>query len=377
MIVAATACEGPRVDTSWHQESGFRWRALAVPARGAAGFAPLAARSTGLTHRNDVADEHAVSNRTLLIGAGVASGDVDGDGLPDLFFASAEHPAALYHNDGNFHFIDVTAASGIDTRGLATSSAMFVDVNGDGYLDLVVGTLGGPVKLWLGDGRGHFADSTASSGITSGFAATTMTAADVRGSGALDLYVGTYKTHNALDVYPPEQRSFDRTVRQVNGHDEVVPEWRKEWRLENRPELGGEIRSQRAEPDLFLENDGHGHFTRVPMHGERFRDADGRALADDPDYFTLASRFYDVNGDGAPDLYVCNDFEDPDQFWLNDGHGNFRLAPWLAVRETSNTCMSVDFADIDRDGHVDFFTADMMSPTLAEQIGRASCRERV
>ena len=72
-----------------------------------------------------------------------------------------------------------------------------------------------------------------------------------------------------------------------------------------------------------------------------------------------------MNGDGAPDLYVCNDFEDPDQFWLNDGKGNFRLAPPLSIRETSNTCMSVDFADVNRDGHVDLFTTDMLSPTLA------------
>jgi hypothetical protein len=71
-----------------------------------------------------------------------------------------------------------------------------------------------------------------------------------------------------------------------------------------------------------------------------------------------------VNGDGAPDLYVCNDFEDPDQFWLNDGKGGFRLVPALAMRETSNACMSVDFADVNRDGHVDVFTTDMLSPTL-------------
>src|SRR5581483_2804212 len=93
------------------------------------------------------------------------------------------------------------------------------------------------------------------------------------------------------------------------------------------------------------------------------------------DLFTLAARFSDFNGDGAPDLYVCNDFEDPDEIWLNDGKGNFRKVPWLAIRETSNTCMAVDFADIDRDGHPDLFTADMLSPTLAgrqRQVSTAS-----
>src|SRR5205823_4723684 len=304
-------------------------------------------------------------NRQLLIGAGVAAGDIDGDGLPELFFASVERPAALYKNNGDFHFTDITKSSGIDTQGLATTSATFADVNGDGKLDLIVGTLGGPIKLWIGDGKGHFTDATASSGLPGGYAATTMTLADVDGDGHLDLYVGTYKTRNVLDVYPPQLRAFDQTVKKIGDKYVIVDQWKKDYRIEDHPELGGIVRSQRAEPDLFLLNDGKGHFTRVPLASPRFLDTDGRPLTEEPDYFTLASRFYDVNGDGAPDLYVCNDFEDPDQFWLNDGKGHFRLAPPLAVRETSNTCMSVDFGDINRDGHVDFFTADMMGPALA------------
>src|SRR5207237_10872018 len=103
-------------------------------------------------------------------------------------------------NDGAVHFTDITATSGLNTAGLAPTSAAFADMNGDGALDLVVGTLGGPLKLWLGDGKGHFTDATQGSGLDSGYAATTMTIADVDGNGTLDLYVGTYKTRNALDV---------------------------------------------------------------------------------------------------------------------------------------------------------------------------------
>ena len=359
------ACGNVSPDTSWHNESGFRWRALDVPRGSRVGFTALASGKTGLTHRNDVADEHALANRNLLIGAGIALGDIDGDGLPDVFLASVERPAALYHNDGNFHFTDVTSASGLRLTGLATLTAAFADVNGDGALDLVVGTLGGPLKLWLGDGHGHFSDATDGSGLVGGLAVTGLTFADVDGDGDLDLFAATYKTRSALDAYPPEQRTFEQVVHKVGPSFAVDPRWAKEYRLEDRPELGGVMRSQRADPDLFFLNDGNGHFTHVPVSGARFRDESGKPLAEEPDYFTLAARFYDVNGDGAPDLYVCNDFEDPDQFWLNDGHGDFQLAPALALRETSNTCMSVDFADIDRDGHVDFFTADMMSPTLA------------
>ncbi len=357
-------CEPP-VDTTWHQASGYRWRELPVARRGRAGFSQLGADRTGLTHANVVDDRHALHDRNLLIGAGVAIGDVDGDGRPDIFLASMERPAALYHNDGGMHFTDITAASGIDTRGLRTTGAVLADLDGDGNLDLIVGTLGGPLKLWLGDGRGHFRDATATSGLVGGYAATTITVADVDGDGDLDVYVATYKVRNALDAYPPSERAFDQVVRKVGNRYEVVDRWKKEYRVEDRPDLGGVMRSQRAEPDLFFLNDGHGHFTRVPITGPHFRDEKGKPLAEEPDYFTLAARFYDVNGDGAPDLYTCNDFEDPDELWINDGHGNFQRAPWRALRQTSNTCMSVDFADVNRDGAVDFFTADMMSPTLA------------
>ena len=371
-ILLACGETAPRVG-EWRDAEGYRWRELDVRGGSAssvgarAGFTALSASRTGITHRNDVDDAHAMANRDLLIGAGAAVGDIDGDGYPDLFLASVEKPAALYRNAGGLKFEDVTATSGLKTDSLATTGATFADVDGDGDADLLVGTHGGPVTLWLNDGKGHFTDGTAASGLTGGYAATTMTLADVEGDGDLDLYVATYKVRNALDAYPPQARAFDQVVTKTATGYAVKPEWEKEYRIDDRPDLGGIVRSQRADPDLFFINEGNGRFTRAPISGARFRDEAGEPLVAEPDFFTLAARFYDVNGDGAPDLYVCNDFEDPDQFWLNDGTGNFRLAPPWALAATSNTCMSVDFGDVDRDGTVDIFTADMLSPTLAER----------
>ena len=362
--VALVAACSPAVDTSWHQEAGYRWRALDVRGDGP-GFTILGPGATGLTHANTITDERALANRHLLLGAGAAVADVDGDGLPDLFLPSVEQPAALYRNRGGMRFEDITAASGIHLAGRATMGASFADVDGDGDPDLLVGSLGGPITLYRNDGSGRFADATAASGLDSGYAATTLTLADVDGDADLDLYVATYKGRNTLDAVPPQARAFDQVVKKVGDRYEVVPAWQRDYRIEDRPDLGGIVRSQRAEEDLFYLNDGTGHFVRQSVSGDRWRDEDGRPLTQAPDYFSLAARFYDVNADGAPDLYVCNDFEDPDQFWLNDGRGNFRMVPRLAIRATSNTCMSVDFGDINRDGHVDLFTADMQSPALA------------
>src|SRR6185295_1758872 len=75
----------------------------------------------------------------------------------------------------------------------------------------------------------------------------------------------------------------------------------------------------------------------------------------------LSAMFRDINGDGHPDLYVCNDFQTPDRMWINDGKGHFRAIPDTALRTTSHFSMGVDFADLNRDGFDEFFVADMLA----------------
>src|SRR4029077_4818937 len=146
------------------------------------------------------------------------------------------------------------------------------------------------------------------------------------------------------------------------GRYEVRDEYRKDYRLVDRPDLGGLSLQQRADPDYFYLNDGTGHFTREPMaHNPRFVDETGAHLLEEREDFGLAAIFADLNGDGAPDLYVANDFEDPDQCWINDGHGRFRLIPWYALRSTSNSAMAVAIGDVNRDGYPDLFEVDMLS----------------
>jgi hypothetical protein len=117
---------------------------------------------------------------------------------------------------------------------------------------------------------------------------------------------------------------------------------------------------ENGEPDVLYRNDGHGRFLPLSWTDGTFLDEDGKPISVPYDW-ALSVMFRDVNGDGAPDLYLCNDFHSEDRLWLNDGQAHFRAAPRLALRHTSLFSMGVDFADIDRDGRDDFFVADMLS----------------
>ena len=354
----------PAPPPPWHAEAGYRWRDLIVPAGGRPGFEPVSASRTKITFTNSVTLDSALWNRHLAQGGGVAIGDVDGDGLPDIYLTANQGANALYRNLGGWRFEDITARAGVALAGRHSTGAVFADVDGDGDLDLLVSTLGGGVALFINDGHGVFTERTAEAGLGGHAGSMTMTLTDVDGDGHLDLYVANYKTRSAMDIYPPQERSFDQVVRQVHGRYEVVPKFRDDYRVVDRPEYGLVSMQQRADPDGFYLNDGRGHFTLVPWTAGRFRDEDGKSLAAPPEYFGLSAKFTDVDGDGAPDLYVCDDFEDPDMFWLNDGKGTFRAAPPLALRTTSNSSMGVDFSDVDRDGKVDIFVADMLGRSL-------------
>jgi hypothetical protein len=120
-----------------------------------------------------------------------------------------------------------------------------------------------------------------------------------------------------------------------------------------------------GEPDMLYVNDGPGRFTPLSWTGGAFLDEDGNRLRAKPYDMSLSVMFRDINQDGYPDIYVCNDFQTPDRIWINDGRGNFRALPGPALRLTSHFSMGVDFADIDRDGFDDFFVSDMLSPIQA------------
>jgi len=261
VLSVGLGCRHASAPGPWREEAGYRWRDLAVRQRGGPGFTELPASRTGIRFVNTVTLDSALLNRHLAQGGGVALGDVDGDGLPDVYLTSDEGSNALYKNLGDWRFEDITARAGVAMTGRHSMGAVFADVDGDGDLDLLVSTLGGGVALLMNDGHGVFTERTAEAGLASRSGSMTMTLTDVDGDGRLDLYVANYKTRSAMDVYPPQERAFNQVVRQVGKRFEVVPRFRKDYRVVDRPEYGMVSMQQRADPDGFYLNDGRGHFT--------------------------------------------------------------------------------------------------------------------
>ena len=144
-------------------------------------------------------------------------------------------------------------------------------------------------------------------------------------------------------------------MRNVNGKPAITGRHAKRLKL-----VDGRI-IEMGEPDALYLNDGKGNFAPVSWTDGRFLNDTGQPLKSEPYDMGLSVLFRDINGDGAPDIYVCNDFQTPDRIWINDGTGKFRALPDLALRSTSHFSMGVDFADIDRDGFDDFFVGDMLS----------------
>lgn len=335
-------------ERAWRQEQGFRWTSPPPAAGGKTGFALVPPEVSGLFFTNLLDLWKGESNRVLANGSGVAVGDFDGDDRPDLFFGSLEGRNTLYKNLGGWKFQDVTVASGLVCTNQNTRGATFADVNGDGWLDLLVTTTGSGVLCYLNDGRGRFSDATALAGTGSRHGSVTVALADVDGNGTLDLYVCNNRTDDIRD-----RGQVD--VHSVGGQLVIPPALKDRLVVVN-----GQV-IEYGEPDALYLNDGKGRFAPVSWTGGAFLDEDGKPLTDAPRDWGLTATFRDINGDGAPDLYVCNDYWTPDRIWINDGKGHFRALPVLALRHTSASSMGVDFADLNRSGHYDALVVDMLS----------------
>lgn len=310
-------------------------------------------RLTGLLFTNSLPERRHLTNQILLNGSGVALGDVTGDGLCDLFFAALDTPSKLFKNLGNWKFEDITAGSGLIFTNQLSTGAAFADVDGDADLDLIVNSVGQGTKLFLNDGTGRFSLTSKLNSTSGGMS---LALGDLNSDGFLDLYIANYRTSGLLDI-PNAVATFKSVggktvVETFNGRPATSPDLTNRFVVSPSGSL-----LEMGEPDTIWLNQGGTNFTPLPW-----------AITNSPLDWGLSVMIRDVNNDRLPDIYVCNDFHTPDRFYLNQGGGQFQQISPLAQRKTSQFSMGVDFADINGDGHDDFFVLDMLSRSHGQRM---------
>lgn len=299
--------------------AGCRPDAAAAPL-----FTLVPPETSGVAFANELPDDTALNILNYLYyynGGGVAVGDVDGDGLPDLFFTSNLGPDRLYLNRGSYRFEDVTERAGVGNSPGWTSGATMADVNGDGHLDIYVCAVSylamqGHNVLYINRGDGTFTDETRRFGLDFSGYSTQATFFDYDGDGDLDMYLLNSSVHEEHGPSARPQR---------------------------------EIRHPRAGDRLFR-NDG-GRFVDVSARAGIHGGVEGYGLG------VVAS---DVNADGCMDLYVANDFQENDFLYLNNCDGTFTESITRATGHTSKFSMGVDAADFNDDGLPDIAVLDML-----------------
>lgn len=261
------------------------------------------------------------------IGTGVAIGDYDGDGKPDIFAVSKTESSRLFRNLGDWKFEDVSEKAGVADLGDAAriwkQGATFADVNNDGHLDLYVCRFDAPNLLYVNQGDGTFQEQGKSAGLDVEDASTMAVFADYDRDGWLDVYVQTNLLNNS------ERPSGQR--------------------------------------DYLFHNDGDGTFTNV---------SDRAGISSAPTQGNSAA-WWDHDNDGWPDLYVANDFAGPDLLYHNNGDGTFTNVINDVVPHMTYSSMGSDVGDVNNDGLMDFMVADMAATShVKDQRTMADTRSR-
>ncbi len=287
-------------------------------------FELLDARRTGVSFENRLPEDTSFNILNYLYyynGGGVAAGDVNGDGRPDLYFTSNLGSNRLYLNKGDYRFEDVTDRAGVAGPEGWKSGVTMADVNGDGHLDIYVSgvsylTMRGRNVLYLNDGDGTFTDRTRELGLEHVGYSTQAAFFDYDVDGDLDMYLLNNSTHTERGVSARPQR---------------------------------EPRHPRAGDRLFR-ND-NGRFTDVSALAGIHGGVEGYGLG------VVAS---DIDLDGCPDLYVANDFQENDFLYRNNCDGTFTESIATSMPHTSRFSMGVDAADVNNDGLPDIVALDML-----------------
>jgi len=291
-------------------------------------FTRLDSDSTGIKFSNNI---HATNKfnlfnyRNFYNGGGVALGDINNDGLIDIYFTANQGENKLYLNEGNFHFKDITKEAGVAGDSFWTTGVTMADVNGDGLLDIYVlnsGDLTGNDRtneLFINQGNLTFKEEAKKFHLDNNGFSTHASFFDYDGDGDLDCYV----LNNRFKGTGPKMRQLIHETR--NGVDR----------------LGG---------DELLRND-NGVFRNMSKKAGIHSGAIG---------FGLGVSVRDINGDYRPDIYISNDFWERDYLYINQADGTFRDELTDRTTKISGSSMGSDMADINNDGMFDILVTDML-----------------
>lgn len=361
ILFTYTGCSPEKIELDWVEEDGYRWAELKKYEKASPGFEKISSSITGITIENTLTEDQINENRVLLNGSGVAAGDIDGDGLTDLYFTNLNGKNRLYKNLGGFQFEDITDQAGVAHDGYLSTGTLFADVNGNGYLDLFISSIDNDNSLYLNDGNGNF-QLQEESGLGPSKGSMSMALADINGNGYPDLYVVNYKKKSVRDLYSFRELSRENIVLR----DRIVPPFDEDFVLIRNDNQLSEPKEIAEADELYL-NNGDGSFTKATDLRNIFLDQNGNPFGLQPDW-GLTARFQDLTGNGLPDLYVSNDFWTPDRIWINQGNSTFRAMDTLAIRNSSYSSMAVDFSDINRNGYSDIFVVEMLSNEHSKKL---------
>jgi len=298
-------------------------------------FELIDAADSGVDFENKVVnrdDFNIFTYRNFYNGGGVSVGDINNDGLADIYFTANMGDNKLYLNKGNFKFEDITEKAGVAESMKWSTGVVMVDINADGLLDIYVCNAGYQKgvsqenALYINNGDLTFTESAAQYGLNEDGYTTHAAFFDYDLDGDLDAFI---LNNSFIPV---------NTLNYANNRDLRA----KDWPVKDFLKKGG--------GDKLLRND-NGKFVDVSEEAGIYGSLIG---------FGLGVTVGDINGDQYPDLYICNDFYEKDYLYINNKNGTFSEELEKRVKHTSLASMGADMADINNDGYPELFVTDML-----------------